>query len=70
MSNSQRGKKRNTDVWNKGLKTSDEHKEKLSESLKGKKHNLKLVKCPFCNKEGSGPNMTRYHFDNCKNIKD
>ncbi len=23
--------------------------------------------CPHCNKTGKGPNMTRYHFDNCKN---
>ena len=22
--------------------------------------------CPHCNKIGRGPNMTRYHFDNCK----
>lgn len=22
--------------------------------------------CPHCNKTGRGPNMTRYHFDNCK----
>jgi len=41
-------------------------KEKMSKSLKGKKHNLKKVICPHCQKEGSGPNMTRYHFNNCK----
>jgi hypothetical protein len=23
-------------------------------------------KCPHCNKSGKGPNMTRYHFENCK----
>ena len=22
--------------------------------------------CPHCSKTGKGPNMTRYHFDNCK----
>ena len=22
--------------------------------------------CPHCNKIGKGPNMKRYHFDNCK----
>lgn len=22
--------------------------------------------CPHCGKQGKGPNMTRYHFDNCK----
>lgn len=26
----------------------------------------KVSICPFCNKEGSGGNMKRYHFDNCK----
>ena len=26
----------------------------------------KIKKCPHCGKEGSGGNMTRYHFDNCK----
>lgn len=24
------------------------------------------VTCPHCNKEGGGPTMKRYHFDNCK----
>ena len=24
------------------------------------------VTCPHCSKVGKGPNMTRYHFDNCK----
>ena len=23
-------------------------------------------KCPHCGLEGKGANMTRYHFDNCK----
>lgn len=43
-------------------------KEKLSGRSYGKgiAHNLKKVECPHCAKEGSGPNMTRYHFDNCK----
>ena len=25
--------------------------------------------CPYCNLEGAGGNMTRYHFDNCKEKK-
>jgi len=33
-----------------------------------KPRSLKLVKCPHCGVEGSGGNMTRYHFSNCKNI--
>lgn len=24
--------------------------------------------CPHCNREGKGPNMKRYHFDNCKSL--
>lgn len=31
-----------------------------------KKRVLKPVICPHCGKEGTGPNMTRWHFDNCK----
>ena len=30
---------------------------------------MKQVECPHCAKTGSGGNMTRYHFDNCKEIK-
>ncbi|WCZ66245.1 hypothetical protein [Yersinia phage MHG19] len=41
----------------------------LSAAQKGKKHNLKRVTCPHCPKSGSGPNMTRYHFDKCKQNK-
>jgi hypothetical protein len=41
-------------------------KRKLSASQLGKKHSLKQVICPHCEKLGSGPNMTRYHFGNCK----
>lgn len=37
---------------------------------KGRLKNYKLKRttrtCPHCNKEGAGPNMARYHFDNCK----
>lgn len=25
--------------------------------------------CPICGKEGKGPNMKRYHFNNCKEVK-
>ncbi len=50
-----------------GFKHSKETKEKMSTLHKGKKKNNKLVTCVHCNKEGKGPNMTRYHFDNCKN---
>ncbi len=33
---------------------------------RGKKYNMKIVICPYCCLEGSGGNMTRFHFDNCK----
>lgn len=49
-----------------GEDVSKELKQKLSNSQKGKKHKLKEVECPHCKKKGAGPNMTRYHFDNCK----
>lgn len=67
---------------NLGKSKSDEHRRKISESHKGKKREpfseewkqaLKdaknrqpIKKCPHCNLEGRGPNMKRYHFDNCK----
>jgi hypothetical protein len=35
---------------------------------RGKKYNLKQKVCPHCGTSGSGPNMTRFHFDNCRNI--
>jgi hypothetical protein len=38
-----------------------------SGNCRGKKKNLIIVTCPHCNKSGKGPNMSRYHFDNCKN---
>ena len=31
-----------------------------------KSRNMKTKTCPNCGIEGSGGNMTRYHFDNCK----
>ena len=52
---------------------SEETKRKKSIALKGRainkgrKYKMKLVKCPHCGKEGKGGNMTRYHFDKCKN---
>jgi hypothetical protein len=39
---------------------------KLSKSQRGKKHNLAQKQCPHCLLVGSGPNMSRYHFNNCK----
>lgn len=37
---------------------------RLFSAMRGKKYDI--VECPHCNTKGSGGNMTRYHFDNCK----
>lgn len=50
-----------------GNKHSEKTKQKMARTHTGKKKNLKTVTCTYCNKEGSGPNMSRYHFNNCKN---
>jgi len=31
-----------------------------------KKREYSEITCPKCGKVGKGPNMTRYHFENCK----
>jgi group I intron endonuclease len=46
----------------KGKKQNELSKQKMKESWKSREY---LV-CPHCNKSGKS-NMTRYHFDNCKN---
>lgn len=58
---------KNLSISHTGKKHSEEQKIKISQSLKGKIKNLKLVKCTHCGLEGKGSNMTRYHFDKCKN---
>ena len=47
----------------KNYKKTNEHCKNISLGLKTKFKNLQ---CPHCNKIGSGTNMKRYHFDNCK----
>ena len=67
------------DGWYRGRKTkgiklpkrSQEHCKRLSESKTGKSIKLKgyryeKVTCPHCGTVGGGGNMTRLHFDNCK----
>ena len=64
-----------------GKHLSDETKLKLSNAFKGRtdsketkakkkeaaaKRKYREVICTHCSKKGRGPNMTRYHFDNCK----
>jgi group I intron endonuclease len=43
-------------------------REQLAKSHQGIHHKLLLKTCPHCGREGKGPNMSRYHFDNCKFI--
>lgn len=57
--------------WNS--KTTEEQqliKNKTSETLKQtyklNPRKYEIITCPFCNKSGGKPNMTRYHFNNCK----
>lgn len=45
-------------------------KAEMSKNRLGKPHNLIKRSCPHCGKVGSGPNMTRYHFDKCKDKND
>lgn len=48
----------------KGRKHTESTKKKMSESAKLRTY--KTIKCPHCGVTGKGPNMSRYHFDNCK----
>ena len=45
-------------------KKTDEHKKKVSETLKGRIP--ELIECPHCKKQGGINIMKRWHFDNCK----
>ena len=54
-----------------GKTHTEETKQKLSKMFKGKPSSragmpFRVVECPHCGLRGGGPNMTRYHFDNCK----
>jgi hypothetical protein len=51
-------------AWNKGIAASEDSNIKR----KAKQSNIpkQLVECPYCNKVGGKPAMTRHHFDNCK----
>ena len=51
---------------NKGKKLSEEHKKKISNTLKDK--TPKRITCPYCNKTGGDNVMKRWHFNNCKEI--
>jgi len=72
MSKSQRGR---TFSAESRAKMSETHKARIALSgikpvppcLKGVKRNMREVECPRCGFRGKGGNMTRYHFDKCKN---
>lgn len=55
----------------KGKKLSESHRASIgiAASIAMKGYKYKTVECPHCGKSGSGGNMTRYHFSNCKNLK-
>lgn len=51
----------------KGWKRSPDASKKAWETRKSNGNaSYPDVICPHCRKNGSGPNMKRYHFDNCK----
>ncbi len=58
-----------------GKHHSDEAKMIMSEKKKGKKHPMwgkkkKTLTCPHCGKEGGVNVIPRWHFENCKTIKE
>lgn len=73
--------KKKISISHTGKSKSTAHRENLSISLRGRvlseETKLKMsisrkgviplpIICPFCNKEGKGSSMFRWHFDNCK----
>lgn len=43
-----------------------EFSQEWKDNLKAAKNKLPIVMCPHCGLTSRGPNMKRYHFDNCK----
>lgn len=56
-------KEKKGNTFRLGAVFSKESKEKISNSLKGKKQ--EVVKCPYCNKSGGKNAMKQFHFANC-----
>ena len=61
------------DNMKKGLKqttrriTSEESKLLSLTRLQNNNHNFtKQYECPYCKKQGKGPMMKRWHFENCR----
>ena len=60
---------KHTSEWNTNVAkalTGVKHTAKRKKALKAGHAKLPIVKCPHCNLSGKGPNMSRYHFNNCK----
>lgn len=58
-------------IWvNDGSKTLMVSKDSIPEGFKKGRMSISCTRtemvCPHCSKIGKGPNMKRYHFDNCK----
>jgi hypothetical protein len=47
-------------------KTREPFSQEWKNNLKAAKEKLPVVSCPHCGLTSRGPNMKRYHFDNCK----
>lgn len=45
------------------------HCEKMKGNTLGNAKPKLVLTCPYCGKEGKQPNMTRYHFSNCKIVQ-
>lgn len=54
----------------RGNPKTKKHRDNISNAKKGKKLEIKRVyrsvTCNYCGTEGKGPNMSRYHLENCK----
>jgi len=48
------------------ISKSETNKKIISEKAKIQRANEPIVVCPYCGLSGKGPNMKRYHFNNCK----
>jgi hypothetical protein len=51
-----------------GKKASDETRKKMSQSRAGRK--CRIVTCPHCGRSGGAATMPRWHFANCKELKE
>lgn len=51
----------------RGVPKSPTHRANMSAAMRGLKRTIST--CPHCGKTGGGGNMRRYHFDNCKHMR-